>query len=276
MVCTVALLIVAPSPGGEGPWILARTAILCGLGSAGAALFLVVVLGALAYVPDSRAHSMLRAHGFLGFWSVDPERPPRPLVDSLIARARTSKKIRVLDVTGYELIGKGPGASGGLLHDMLASVPGVPVELLLLQPENRVVDPDHKHATVYQMVLHDMDVTPAGYRRKLRATLDAVEALNEKRDPESKIALRFYAQKPSFRAVVFDDSALVSPWAPREKDPSFPFLELACAAPKPSLYEGFRRELVRLWRGAATARGQEAPKPPSTVVRKRPLPEAVA
>jgi len=239
----------------------------------------LVVLGTIACLsclPRARGYATMSRHGFRAFWVADPQDPSRLLLQELASRAQISSAIRILDVTGFDLIGKGPGLSGGLIYDTLASMTGVPVQLLLLEPEARVLDPEHKHATIFQSLLAEMEVTPATYQRRVRATLDAVEALNEMRAPQAKIDVRLYAEKPEFRAIVFDESAFVGPWMPLEGSSPVPFLQIARDSEGASLYEGFRRQVARLWRSATVdEKGAPAQKQPSTVVRRRPAPDTV-
>lgn len=263
---------------GDGPGLLVR-AVLLTLGCwVASAVTLAAIAALLTYRTRSQAFAGLSGHGFKALWVTEAEHPAHALRDTLAARAKASQGVAILDVTGFELLGKGPGPMGGLLYDLLSTMTGVRVQVLLLEPETRALDPDHKQATVYQMLLKDSEMTPATYQRKVRATLDAVDALNERRPPETKIAVRYYAQKPSFREVVFHDSVLVSPWVPREDVSQVPFLEIEANETGTSLYEGFRREFSRLWRAAELAQSGEAHprKAPSTVVRRKPKPEVVA
>ena len=49
------------------------------------------------------------------------------------------------------------------------------------------------------------------------------------------------------RAVIFDDSLLVSPWAARESSKTSPLLEVARQASGNSFYSTFRFHFNRLW-----------------------------
>lgn len=262
---------------GDGPWLIVRTVAL-GVAGMGVSGFVVLAIHACSsYLSRAGVCASLGYHGFHAFWAVDPEHPPLPLRGRLAEAAKASQAMGILDVTGYEFLGKGQGLSGGLVYDVLRTMTGTPVHLLLLEPEARVLDPDHKRATVYQTLLAEMESTPSTYQRKLRATLDTIEALNEKRDPEAKITVRFYAEKPAFRAIVLGGTAFVFPWVPKENGPDLPILEIGRNGAAPSLYEGFRRHFTRLWRSAVSLEAAaHAIKPPSTAVRRRATPEAVA
>ncbi len=253
-------------------------AVLCAAGALTAALFLVFAANALlAYLPHARAMAAVERHGIRSLWIVPPDGCPPGLVEILGTQAKASKVVRILDLTGFEFIGRGPGLAGGLLHDVLATMTGTPVEVLLLDPDTRAPDPDHKQATVYQAVLGELELTPTSFRRKLRATVDAIDALNEKRAPEAKISVRFYREKPCFRGILFDDAAFVSACFPPESRRSYPLVELSRESDAPSLYESFRRAFVSLWRAyERCVRSADSIKPPSTVVRRRPAPEVLA
>lgn len=241
--------------------------------SAVVALLIVCVAQAcVQYLPRSRAYAALEQQGVGALWLADCQRPARKLRENLALATKNSSCVQILDVTGFNLLGKGPGLTGGLLYDTLDTMTGVPVQLLLLEPEARVLDPDQKHATVFQTLLAEMEVTPATYQRKLRATLDAVASLNERRAREARVIVRFYAEKPAFRIVVFDESALLSPWSPRDTTAPRPFLEfLRDPSGTSCFYEEFRRQFARLWT-AATPEGKcpQAQRSPSTVVRRQP------
>lgn len=278
---TVAILVVLSIGAGlpaPDPARAALGAAALAAGSLAAAFAAVLAANAiLAYLPQSRALSAFEHHGFRSLWVVSEGRCPPELVDALSSKAKSSALVRVIDLTGHEFLGKGPGLGGGLLHDVFAQMAGVPVQVLLLDPDTRAPDPDHKQATVYQAVLGELELSPSSFRRKVRATLDAIESLNEKRAPEAKIAVRFSEERPSFRGIVFDDAAFVSAGFPSDKERSYPLVEIAKASGTPSLYEAFRRESARLWRIAeGRVRTADSIKPPSTVVRRRPVAEEVA
>lgn len=213
----------------------------------GASSFVVMTL--LAYtslLPKARGYATLARAGFQAIWITDSRQVPTELRDGLSSCVKSSSMVGIVDVTGHELLGKGPGPSGGLLYDVLHTMTGVPVYLLLVQPEATAIDPEQRKATVFQTLLAEMETTPATLVRKIRSTLEAVVALNESRPAETKISVRFYNEKPTCRAIVFDESVLVSPWQPKENMP-WPVMEVMRKAPEASLYETFRRHFARLW-----------------------------
>jgi hypothetical protein len=208
-----------------------------------------VVMTLLAYtslLPKARGYATLARAGFQAVWVTDPKQVPAQLRDGLSSCVKGSSMVGIVDVTGHELLGKGPGAGGGLLFDVLHTMTGVPVYVLLLQPEATAIDPEQKKATVYQTILAETGNSPTTYVRKIKGTLEAVATLNESRPAESKIKVRFYNEMPTCRAIVFDDSVLVSPWQPKENAP-LPVIEVMRKAPEASLYETFRRHFARLW-----------------------------
>jgi len=225
-----------------------------------------------AFLPWVHGAGLLSRFGFRALWVLQPGQPSAALRDGLAARVRGSSRVLILDVTGQDLIGKGAGPSGGMLYDTLTSMTSVPVNLLLLQPESYSPDPEQRRATVFQSVLAEMDITPQNFMRRIRATLDAVQTLNESRPEDARIDVRFYSEKPSFRSIVFDESVLVAPWVPRESTFPTPFLEVAQSAADPTLYSAFRFHFARLW--VASAPKQEVAAKShgfkSVVVRRAP------
>ena len=217
-----------------------------------------VVMTLLAYtslLPKARGYATLARSGFQAIWVTDSKQIPAQLRDGLASCVKNSSMVGIVDVTGHELLGKGPGHNGGLLYDVLHTMTGVPVYMLLVLPEATAIDPDQKKATVYQTLLAEMETSPATFDRKIRTTLDAVKTLNESRPAETKIRVRFFNEKPTCRAIVFDDSVLVSPWQPKE-NASVPVIEVMRKAPEASLYETFRRHFARLWAFSLTEGGQ--------------------
>ncbi len=229
-----------------------------------------------SFLPAAQASALLSRFGFRALWVLDPGMPARDLRDGLSGRVRGATRLSIMDVTGQELLGKGPGPSGGLLYDTLATMTSVPVQLLLLQPETQSPDPEQKRATVFQTVLSEMAISPQNYVRRIRATLDAVQTLNESRPQNTKIEVRFYMEKPMIRAILFDDAILVAPFVARESTTPSHFLEVAKEASEPTLYAAFRFYLARLW--ALSAGKQEAAAKAngfrSVVVRKEAVAQA--
>lgn len=203
------------------------------------------------YLPLLRGAALLGRFGFRGLWVLDPGASAQELREGMLARLRASGRIAIVDVTGHELIGKGGGPNGGLLFDTISAMTSVPVQLLLLQPETFNPDPEQRRATIFQSVLAEMDISPQNYVRRIRATLDAISTLNEARPDDAKIEVRFYNEKPSFRAIVFDECLFASPWVARETTTATPFLEIDREAAEPTLYNAFRFHCARLWIASA-------------------------
>jgi hypothetical protein len=78
-------------------------------------------------------------------------------------------------------------------------------------------------------------------------TADAIEALNEGRDDATRIRVRQYGEKPTFRGLLLDDACIMIPWHPREERTEIACLEVARTAGCASLFESFRRHFIRLW-----------------------------
>lgn len=245
------LLLGADAPFRNHPAAVA-VLLLNLLGALGVAIVLVTLFEmARAFLPGIRALGLLSRFGFRALWVLEPGKSAALLRSGLGSRIRASSRVAIVDVTGHELLGKGAGPSGGLLYDTLASMTSVPVQLLLLQPETASPDPEQRRATVFQSVLAEMDISPQNFVRRVRSTLDVVQTLNENRSDDARIEVRFYSERPSFRAIVFDESILVSPWVPRETNTPSPFLEIGREAAEPTLYGAFRFHCVRVWTSAA-------------------------
>lgn len=246
------LLMTSSTPFADHPGSFALV-VLFGLVAGGLGLVIMATLRAfITLLPHWRASYALGRFGFRGLWTLDPASGAQALKDGLSVRVHGSSRLAILDVTGYEILGKGPGPAGGLLHDTIASLTGVPVSLLLLQPESQTLDPDGRRATVFQSVLADMDVSPQTFVRRIRSTLEIVQLLNEKRAPEARIEVRFYAEKPTIRALLFDDTVLVSPWTPREATMPVALIEIAREAQGATLFESYRFMIARLWSAASS------------------------
>jgi len=259
------------------PVAILSMVLFCLAGLALSGIALLLALACSSYFPRARGYARMGHCGFKALWLLDPKRVSAAFAETVASRIKASGSVGILDVTGYDLLGKGPGPTGGLLYDALSTMTGIPVKVLLLDPSARTHDPEQKVATVFQTILGEMEVTAATYQRKIRSTLDAVEALNEKRSPDAKITVRYYAEKPTFRALIFEGSVLVAAWAPREGQAELPFLEISRRATGPCFQEGFRRHFARLWSSSVEAdKLPEPAKPPSAAVRKSQLAETTA
>jgi len=218
-----------------------------GLALAAGGLLVTTVVGIVTFVPKAQGYALLSRYGFRSLWVVELKQPAPEARECLARRIQASTRMGIVDITGFELLGKGPGPQGGLLYDVLDSLPNVPVELLLLKPDARVLDPEEVMATVFQSLLAEMDISSNTYMKRIQATLHAAEALNENRPPEAQIEIRFFSEKPMVRAIVLDDVALVSPWHPRENQVPLPVLEIARGTRDYTFHEAFRRHFARLW-----------------------------
>ena len=221
--------------------------IRAGVALAAGGLLVTTVVGLVTFVPKEQGYALLSRYGFRSLWVFDLKQPAPEARECLARRIQASSRMGIVDITGFELLGKGPGPSGGLLYDVLDSLPNVPVELLLLKPDARVLDPEEVMATVFQSLLAEMDISSNTYMKRIQATLHAAEALNENRPPEAQIEIRFFSEKPMVRAIVLDDVALVSPWHPRENQVPLPVLEVARGTKDYTFHEAFRRHFARLW-----------------------------
>jgi hypothetical protein len=211
------------------------------------ALGVLLAIAAASFVPKARGYSLLERFGFRAFWVIDARQPSRAVRSALAERIQGATRLGIVDVTGAEILGKGPGQSGGLLYDVLDAFPKVPVQILLLKPDARVLDPEEVLATVFQSLLAEMQVTSGTYMKRINATLNAIQSLNEARPPEGKIDVRFYSEKPMVRAIVLDEIAFISPWQPRDNADETPILEVAREGSEAGFHEAFRRHFARLW-----------------------------
>ena len=211
----------------------------------------VVAFGMVAFtrlLPRALGYLSLSRSGIRALWEVNLVQSKRRFQEELIARINRSGSLSVVDVTGYKLFGKGEGPTGGLLYDPLQAARKSTVCIMLYKPDSETRDPDG-HATVFQSLLASMNLSKEAYMRRLKMTLDAIEALNKERPAEFKIQVRYYSEKPTFQTLVFDECAFAYPWQSREDhNVHVPFLEVAKIGPGSSLYESLRLHFVRLWK----------------------------
>lgn len=199
-------------------------------------------------LPGFRGYATLCRCGFRGLWVLDSRRRVLDFSSDLVEQAKTTEKIGIVDVNGYELLVRGPGARNGVLQEVLERSPDVPVYLLLLNPQTSERDPDRRMLTVYQSVLSEMKLPAPMYMVRLRKALATIEAMNAQREPDAQITVRFYNERPTMRAVFFDDSVVVFP--PQDQHLDVPCLEIARRSDVSTFYETFRRDFARLWQGA--------------------------
>jgi len=235
------------------------------------AFFVLLGLSFVSYFPRVRGAAGLRQCGLQGLWIVDPAAPPVKLRQTVAAHLQKTTYVGILDVTGFGILAKGAGTPGGFLYDAIAMASGVPVSILLLDPETTTLDPDGPQTTVMQSVLTEMGIPAPLYQKRLRATLEAVKQLNETRPEEGKIVVRFYRERPLITALFFDKTALVSPWNPREKLNVFTQFDAETPLPEASFFEVHRRTFTRLWAHShiSPSGGPALPAGNSTVVRKK-------
>jgi hypothetical protein len=225
--------------------------------SAGAsALAVWTVIACISYPSRLLGYSALEQCGFRGIWIVDPKGVPASLRDCVEGSVALSERIRVVDVTGYEVLGKGPGRDGGLLYDALVAAPHVPASIFLLREDGSRVDPDRRCATVFQTALYELGLSVQTYEKRLQATLKAIEELNASRAREARIEVHAYREKPPFQAVLFDDSVLITAGGRREEH-TRAYLRVAPSDHQgaPSFFEVFRKELSRLLGPRGPAQG---------------------
>lgn len=254
------------------------TTVLLGAAAMTASAVLVFTIAAFGtYLPRSRGYDVLNRCGFRNLWFVDLTKPGKKFRDTLTARTLQSSRVCVVDVTGFSILGKGPGPAGGLLYDALVAAPDVPVYLLLFNPDARVVDPERKLTSVYQNLLSEMNLSPSSFTRRMRLTLEVIEDLNENRSPEARIQVRYYGEKPGFQTIVFDDTSILSPWHAQEEHTALPYFEVARDSADPSLYESHRRHFARLWGTPVTSANEstrqtreESVETPWKAAKKKP------
>lgn len=225
----------------------------------GTSTFLVVTT--LAYAESFRwcvGSGHLKKCGFQRLWTVESEQVPESLHDTVASLLAGSSAVRILEVTGHEILGRGPGAKGGLLYDAIAAKTDMPISLLLLDPGTSALDPERLKATVMQTVLSELGTTAPLFRRRLQSTLAAVRELNQRRPSNAKIDVRLYAEKPTVTAVIFDDSALVSPMSKLQGDTIYTLHLPGRFSTEPSFFKVFRSHFARLWPTAKKVEDESA------------------
>ena len=247
-----------------------------GLSAAISAAIVATCVVYASFLSRLRGYAALRQCGFQALWTSTPtmsgstptkSAPQRS--DSLLATirkaVRDSAHVGVLDVTGYETFGKGPGRQGGLLYDAVAAHREVPVSVLLLQPGAETRDPERRRATVFQTVLAEAGISGSAYQKRVESAIRAITELNKSRSPTAQIEVQFYAEKPTFQAVFFDESALVAASSSGEQGNFYAHVLPGEHDAAPSFYEIFRRQFYRIW-GSSSSRRALPMK--SVVIRK--------
>ncbi len=255
----------------DNPTAVATCGLYGALAMSASAFLVLLSLSFVSYLPRMRGNVGLRQCGLQGLWLVDPAKPPVKLQQTVAAQLQKTTYLGIVDVTGHGMLAKGNGATGGFLYDAIAMASGVPVSLLLLDPDASTQDPDGPRTTVMQSVLGEMGIPLALFQKRLGATIDAVEQLNQLRPPEAKIEVRFYRERPSIAALFFDKTALVSPWNPREKLSVFTQFDAETPTPDASFFEVHRRTFIRMWAHALTPHldPEIATERGSSVVRRK-------
>jgi hypothetical protein len=233
--------------------------------------FAVLVLFSLrTYRRRTRNSFALREAGHQGVWTIDPDKPPTAFRDAVAYHARRSTFMGILDVTAHSVLVESSGPFGGLLHDLLKTYSDLPVSLLLLGSDTKSVDPGCRRLTVYQSVLGDMGLSDQKFQRRRQSALEAVDDLNEKRRPEAMINIRFYGERPTFTAVIFDDAVFVRPWSPREQGAAYSLFR--GDGHNPSLFSIFKNHFMRLWATSVSVMGVPFPAPHegSQAIRRQP------
>ncbi len=233
----------------------AAIAEVAGYGALALATTSVVFLGVFSYFwlfPGLRAYVTLNRCGFRSLWVLPESGLPRVLSEDLLEEAAHSKRMTVVDVLGFELFVQGAGGKTGLLRTLIDRRRDIPISVLLLNPLSQELDPDRRMITVYQSIVSELGLDPATYTKRLRATLSTIAQLNEERPESGQIDVRFYGEKPTMRAVIFDDAMMVCPWGPHIFNADMPCLEIRRRSDAPSFYETFRRDAARLWKNAVS------------------------
>jgi hypothetical protein len=235
----------------------------------GVSLLLVLTCASnAAFLPRLRGQVALKLAGIQALWRLDARGAPASLRATLGACAYKSGRVGIIAVTGNEVLGMGPGPAGGLLNDVLAAAPGMPVYLLLLQPDSPAPDPEGRRMNVFQTALAENGISPATFQRKLRATLEAVADLNEPRQPENQIHVHYYNEKPPFQGIFFDEAAFIAPSSGHESGAFYAEFVSSGKGGGASFFEIFRRQFNRIWvcavptgsfRKAAPSNGAEEP-----------------
>ena len=249
-----------------------------GVALGGSALVLMTLVAITWLIPGARSCAALCRAGIRSIHVAVPRQTNDRLRRDIAERIRTSGHFWVLDITGLDILGKGAGLDGGLLFNAIASAPSVPVSVLLHKPYSEEPDPDRRHATVFQTLLAEMQITAPEYIKRIRMTLRAVEELNRERPPEAQIRVRYYGEKPSGRSLIFEDCMYVVPIHPRGDLQSLTCVELARASEVPSFYETFRRLFARLWVHSQSEVSLEvaAPRAKQARVKESKAPQFVA
>ena len=193
-----------------------------------------------------RTRCALKANGYQGSWLIEKGVATKELRDALAAHLAETSSVKILDVTGFGVLGKGAGPGGALLYDLLDNATNLPVSLLLLHPESTDRDAEFRSLSVIQSTISDMQIPMETFKKRMSATLRAVAGLNEGRAIEDALDVRFYGERPQFKAILFDDAVFVCPWSPTEEEEVYHLFR--SAGPNvPSLFEIFRGHIARLW-----------------------------
>jgi hypothetical protein len=223
-----------------------------------------------SFLNDVRVRAALERGGFRSFWPAGEGRAARGLGEQIVALVRGSSYAGAVDVTGEAVLSKTPGTLGSAVYSALATVPDVPVSLLLMSPAASAFDPESRQLTVLQSVLFETEISHPAFERRQQATLGLVDELNEKRPDSAKIAVRFYNEKPTFTGLCFDGGMLVAPWRPHEGPAVLALVAGGDDLAERTFFDVFQQQFNRLW-GNSIAFGAvpaAAPAPGSAVIRR--------
>ncbi len=214
--------------------------VACGL----SALVVSCIVAYKRLVSRAGIESTFRRCGFRGLCVFDSDRQPDGLVDHVETQGERTDKIRILDIFGDDLCAEVANPLYESVRRVLEARIDAPVELLLLDPcvQQRRTDG-------HPLTPQSTAATNSALRR-IQRSLKHVERLNEERQLNAQIRVKFYAEKPTFRAVIFDDSAVVLPWRSNAKTEDLSCLEIERQSESPGLYATFRREFGRLWQSS--------------------------
>ena len=83
-----------------------------GVSLAAGGLLITTVIALASFIPKAQGYALLSRYGFRGLWVVEMKQPSRESRDGLARRIQGSSRVGIVDITGFELLGKGPGPSG--------------------------------------------------------------------------------------------------------------------------------------------------------------------
>ncbi|MEM7230559.1 MAG: hypothetical protein AAF517_00200 [Planctomycetota bacterium] len=244
--CLVSLLALIAMSIADGKIFEDDPSVLVGLAkyavfsiAVGTTAVLIGVFCAVV-IPSYKAQVALSRVGVRQLWFATDEVVP---VDYLRSKEDgEDSPVAVVDVSGWDIFGKEESS----IRDLIESI-DAPVRLLLLDPEADDRDPERPKVSVRQSVLAELGIQAGTYKTRVLSSLEVVAELNAKRDSKHRIEVRFYREKPSFRAVFGQGEMLISPWDGRRASLDQPWLRLSRESEGKSLYDAHKRLVARLW-----------------------------